>query len=231
LNVTTNAATTRTIDGDDDEEMESFDLGDNNIRPSSSEDEQLVRLWQSTIASRKAACQDSNDDRTADPTLPSAYIEPDRNSIAPMDLDPSFVEDPLEEIAATLNKEQRKAFFLVCDHRRRNQPERANRPSQLLLYLAGAGGTGKSTVIKAICDYFDRIGKRDTLMVLAFTGIAASNISGSTLHSVCGLGFGKDGEGNDHLTGAALAQLQARWSKVEYAIIDEISVIGQKLLG
>jgi hypothetical protein len=73
------------------------------------------------------------------------------NGIAPMDLDPGFVEDPLEEIEATLNKEQRKALFLVCDHRRRNQPERANRPSLLLLYLASAG---RFTVIKAICDYF-----------------------------------------------------------------------------
>jgi ATP-dependent exoDNAse (exonuclease V) alpha subunit len=141
------------------------------------------------------------------------------------------VEDPLEEIAVTLNEEQRKAFFLVCDHRRRNQPESANKPSQLLLYLTGARGTGKSTVIKAICDYFERIDKRDTLLIFAYTGIAASNISGSTLHSVCGFGFGNDGKQTDRLSGAANgAAPKNLWSKIEYAIIDEISVIGQTML-
>jgi hypothetical protein len=64
LNVTTNAATARTTDGDDD-----------NLRLSNSEDEQLVHLWQFTIASRKVASQDTDVDRTADPTLPTAYVE------------------------------------------------------------------------------------------------------------------------------------------------------------
>jgi hypothetical protein len=48
---------------------------------------------------------------------------------------------------------------------------------------------------------------------------------------MCEFRFGEDSKGNYHSAGAALAQLQAWWSKVEYAIVDEISVIGQKLLG
>jgi len=133
-------------------------------------------------------------------------------------------------IATGLNAEQRKAFFLVCDHRRRNHSDSNSKPSQLLLYLGGAGGTGKSRVIKSICEYFERINKRETLLVLAYTGIAASNISGSTIHSVCGLSFGEDDRRSNKPTGSTLAQLQDRWSKVEYVIIDEISMIGQKLL-
>ena len=47
---------------------------------------------------------------------------------------------------------------------------------------------------------------------------------------VCGFGFGKDGKGSDRSTSKASAQLQERWSKIEYDIIDEISVIGKKIL-
>jgi len=46
---------------------------------------------------------------------------------------------------------------------------------------------------------------------------------------VTGFSFGEDGRRKNTLTGSALGQLQERWSKVGY-IIDEISMIGQKLL-
>lgn len=123
-----------------------------------------------------------------------------------MSLDAEIVEDPLATILKKyhLNKEQEKAFILMCDHRRRNQPENANKPSQMLLYLTGAGGTGTSTVINAICDYFELTGQRDRLLVLDYTGIAASNISGSTIHSVCGFGFDKVGNAKESATGRTL---------------------------
>lgn len=110
--------------------------------------------------------------------LSSAYVQPDEDGEGSRSLEVGVIKennDPLEDIAAGLNEEQKRAFFLVCDHRRRNNLNGMDKPSQLLLYLSGAGGTGKSRVIQAICEYFDRIGKRKTLLVLAFTGIAASN--------------------------------------------------------
>lgn len=66
-------------------------------------------------------------------------------------------------------------------------------------------------------------------MILAYTGIAASNISGSTIHSVCGFIFNK-GNGEAGLAGDTLAEYQERWSKIEYVFLDEISVVGQTLL-
>src|SRR2546423_8160498 len=81
--------------------------------------------------------------------------------------------DPLNKFAADLNKDQKRAYFLICDHRQRNQINTANKPTQLLLYLSGAGGTGKSKVINAISSYFEYTSQRDTLLILAPTGIAA----------------------------------------------------------
>src|SRR6185369_9978917 len=71
--------------------------------------------------------------------------------------------DLLHEISIGLNSEQKKVFSLVCDHCQRNSPNSSNRPSQLLMYLGSAGGTGKSKVIEAISRYFDQIGQKQSL--------------------------------------------------------------------
>lgn len=58
---------------------------------------------------------------------------------------------------------------------------------QLLLHLAGSGGTGKSQVIQAI-EYFTRIWKRSQLFVFtASSGAAATLIGGFTLHFALGI--------------------------------------------
>ena len=82
----------------------------------------------------------------------------------------------LEEFASNLNDKQKKAYFLFCDHHQRNKPTCANKLSQLLLHLTGAGGTGKSKVIHAICSYFEHILQSNSLIVLAPTGNAPVNI-------------------------------------------------------
>ena len=79
---------------------------------------------------------------------------------------------------------------------------------------------------KGICDYFERIRKCDTFLVIAPTGIAASNICGNTLHLVCGFVFARTQRNPaSHKHG-----LQERWSNIAYAIIDQGSVVGQKKL-
>ncbi|KAK0469457.1 uncharacterized protein EV420DRAFT_1243120, partial [Desarmillaria tabescens] len=77
-----------------------------------------------------------------------------------------------------LNKEQRWAFFIVAEH------SLQNRPDQLHMFLGGPGGTGKSTVIKALTDFFARRQQERCFRLSSFTGVAAKNISGSTLHAL-----------------------------------------------
>jgi hypothetical protein len=93
LNVSIHAAT-RTTDSEDpesdyDEEMAPID-DDNAVRPSDAKDDGLVRLWKSTITSRKAAGQDHDYIWREDPTLPNAYVEPDHDGVVPMDLEPAL---------------------------------------------------------------------------------------------------------------------------------------------
>ncbi|CAG8698204.1 7397_t:CDS:2 [Cetraspora pellucida] len=103
----------------------------------------------------------------------------------------------LKKYASDLNQEQKKAYYLVCNHRQRNQPINPKKLSQLLLYLYEVGRT-------------------------APTGIAATNINGITIHSACGLSFNDE---NYKLTKEQLKNLQKLWTNIEYIIIDEISMI------
>ena len=63
------------------------------------------------------------------------------------------------------------------------------------MLILGPGGTGKSTLIDAISETFAFFKIEASLARCATTGIAASNIAGSTLHSWGGLKIGtKKGE-------------------------------------
>jgi len=95
----------------------------------------------------------------------------------------------------TLNREQEAMFFLVCERLDKAERDPESTP-QLLAYLGGAGGTGKSQVIKAIRDLFARKEMSRRLAVCATSGAAAAELDGQTLHSAVRLtisGRGSDG--------------------------------------
>jgi len=211
-----------------------MDVDISNVRASDDHDEELLKDWKNTIVSRKAAQQTNDNIDVQNSVSLSAYLEPqaiDNEQTTTFNAD-TIVEDidPLNDLAIDLNEEQKKAYFLVCNHRQRNQVTNEYRPSQLLLYLSGAGGTGKTKVIQSIVNYFERTSQRNTLVVLAPTGVAAASICGRTIHSACGFGFGEDDKKTNFPTGDLLRRQQEIWAKIEYVIIDEISMIGQKLL-
>ncbi|CAG8636944.1 1942_t:CDS:2, partial [Diversispora eburnea] len=137
-----------------------------------------------------------------------------------------------QKISADLNDKQKKAFSLVYNHCKQNYTSNPNKPPQLLMYLGGAGGTGKSKVIKAICEYFNQIGQKQTLVLCALTGVAASNIGEYTLHSLCSFKFDNDSDSyNYNFSQESLKKtLQEHWANIEYLILDEVSMMGQKLI-
>ena len=57
-------------------------------------------------------------------------------------------------------------------------------PPQLLAYIGGPGGTGKSQIIKAVQSLFSRAKRKEWLRTSAYTGSAASNVNGSTVSSI-----------------------------------------------
>ena len=94
-----------------------------------------------------------------------------------------------------MNREQEAMFFLVCERLDKAVRDPDGTP-QLLAYLGGAGGTGKSQVIRAIRDLFARKEMSRRLAVCATSGAAAAELDGQTLHSAVRLtiaGRGTDG--------------------------------------
>ncbi|KAJ7027484.1 hypothetical protein C8F04DRAFT_905719, partial [Mycena alexandri] len=75
------------------------------------------------------------------------------------------------------NAEQLRAIRVVAKHV-------LDGGKQLLMYVAGVGGTGKSHLIKSIVMMFERMGVRDALQIGAPTGISAVLVGGYTLHAL-----------------------------------------------
>ena len=119
---------------------------------------------------------------------------------------PICSQNELIEKARNLSFEQRIVFDLVFAFA--NSIVRAEKAKEItsvlpppLLIIHGGGGVGKSYMIKAIAQWTDKIfreaGKRDnpdfpTILLMAFTGVAAKNIGGTTLHSGLSFKFGPD---------------------------------------
>ena len=116
-----------------------------------------------------------------------------------------------------LNISQRKEHGIVENHFR-------NAPEQLLMIIKGLAGSGKSFVIDAIRSLL-----KQCCIVTAFFGIASFNVRGKTLHSLFRLPI--RGKNRHDLKGSALVTLQEDLNGIHYLIIDEFSVVGQKMLG
>ena len=112
------------------------------------------------------------------------------------------------------NPEQLRAFEIVANHVTRGGP-------QLLMYIGGVGGTGKSHVVNSVLRLFTLLGERQRILVAAPTGAAALLIGGHTIHSLTLL---PDCPGKD------LQELAKIWDGVDYLILDEVSMIGAKFL-
>ncbi|KAJ7290060.1 hypothetical protein C8J57DRAFT_978655, partial [Mycena rebaudengoi] len=83
----------------------------------------------------------------------------------------------------TLNPKQKLAFLLKVDNRikRLDCPTTEHKPFRLI--IGGSGGTGKSHIYDALRAFYDEVGLLPELTFTAPTGVAASNVRGSTTHS------------------------------------------------
>ncbi len=93
------------------------------------------------------------------------------------------------------------------------------------IFLTGAAGVGKSYVLRYIIQECERRYGAEGVAVTAPTGIAASHLSGVTLHSFAGIGLGKGGR--DKLLPKVLSNQAAmgRWRAAQVLIIDEVSML------
>lgn len=98
--------------------------------------------------------------------------------------------------------------------------------SNNLTIITGGPGTGKTTIIKGICDFYTKTNSIESLALLAPTGRASrrmmqtTNLKASTIHKF--LQWNKD-------TNEFSVNSQNP-SKVKFVIIDEVSMVDQSLL-
>lgn len=95
------------------------------------------------------------------------------------------------------------------------------------VFLSGSAGAGKSYVIEQYVKLKREINSNTNIVVTATTGLAALNISGSTVHSVTGLGITKLCY-DDYRKTTPAKTLRAKNSElraIDVLIIDEVSML------
>src|ERR1700723_2192851 len=125
-----------------------------------------------------------------------------------------LIEDVIQKFL--LNCDQERAFRIVSNHAVTPGAE------QLIMYLGGMGGTGKSQVIKGLMHFFKSRNESHRFVVLAPTGTAAALLQGSTYHSFLGVPI----DGQEALRNETNnTQVRTRLDGVEYLFLDEVSMV------
>ena len=147
---------------------------------------------------------------------PIANVEPD------VFITNSDVNMVIDEFG--LNPEQTRAFRIICNHALGHYPPQ---DPQLLMGVLGAGGTGKSTLIKALHVWFRRNHRDKELIMTATTGSAAVKIGGATVHTAVSIPI----ETADGKRVGKLKEKQIKaWNEAQYMIIDEVSMLDCKVM-
>ena len=92
---------------------------------------------------------------------------------------------------------------------------------QEFIYLTGAAGTGKTTLLEVVKADLDK-----KMIVVAPTGIAALNIGGTTINSAFRIGFDTFPE----ITKSKDPRFNKLLKKLEVLIIDEVSMVRAPML-
>lgn len=200
--------------------------------------EEWTRIWTDQI---KADIQQKRDERARPsqisyPNIFTSNLLHTYNGIHDGQIPGTTIELQLKRIIAEVAREQmlntaqlRCYSIFLNGLRSQARGEAVPSTANKCMYLGGSGGTGKSRVIQAIVTLFNRIGCPEKLVVSATTGIAANLIHGSTIHSVCHLSRGNQGdEETNRADRNRQLNLDNSWTNCEFLIIDEVSMLGCK---
>ncbi|XP_062569279.1 uncharacterized protein LOC134231343 [Saccostrea cucullata] len=138
------------------------------------------------------------------------------------------------QILQSLNETQMKVFYLVREWCL--QKIFGEKTDPLHIFITGGAGTGKSHLIKAIHFEASRIlGKKITspdsvsVLLAAFTGTAAFNIGGNTIHHLFSLPKYMSLP-YEPLKEQSLSEMRVQLGDLQILVIDEISMVYKRLL-
>ena len=146
-------------------------------------------------------------------------------------------DDTMKENTRALDYHQRQAVNIAIKYAKdvvKGRKEGNASPTAPLLMVHGGAGAGKSTVINVLAQWTQKILQKEgddiecpCVLKAAFTGTAASNIEGQTLHSSFGFSFD-----NKHysLSDKNRDQKRAALRNLKIVIIDEISMVKSDML-
>ena len=107
----------------------------------------------------------------------------------------------------------------------------------LQLFITGGAGTGKSHLIKTLdasliktLNYKSQRVNSLKVLKLAPTGVAASNIDGNTIHSSLGIPVSCQAMQIPKLSNKRRSEMRLKYEDLKVIIIDEISMVSNKLL-
>ncbi|THH12700.1 hypothetical protein EW146_g7451 [Bondarzewia mesenterica] len=159
----------------------------------------------------------------------SRQVNPMVEPLLPIIMDMSNASDGIIEDALSpanpdqLTEDQRRAFDIIVGHL--DQTLAGQKPEPLRMIISGEGGTGKSKVIQSITEAFNRRGASNMLAKGAYTGVAASLITGKTTHTLCMLS-----QRMEKMSQETKMRLEQEWDSRQYLIVDEYSMISKTLL-
>ena len=100
--------------------------------------------------------------------------------------EPLITEQEYNSMVSSLNEQQRLIFDIIQNHA--SQLAAGNSPKQLIHFISGAGGVGKTFLINAIRHCINRtintVPGTSSVLVAASTGVAAALIDGQTIHGL-----------------------------------------------
>ncbi|RWS18957.1 helicase 2-like protein, partial [Leptotrombidium deliense] len=126
-------------------------------------------------------------------------------------------------------------FLEFIDNIHSKQCSPCSTTERVFVFVTGEAGTGKSYLLINVVDMLEELDPRCTLVV-AYTGYAAINVKGSTIHAGLKLQIdaGKSQRDDEEIKEKALQTLEMltkKLSNLKWLIIDEISLVSDHFFG
>lgn len=142
--------------------------------------------------------------------------------------------DAYQNSVKSLNAQQRQILLQIAKHSQDTNVSTVKhvaKPPPLRLFVTGEAGSGKSFVMRIVCQAINKILGNNSVVIAAPTGVAAFNAGGLTLHRVLCLPVEHNRTASYRkLSDRSLSMLRGKWSSVKYLVIDEISMVSNKML-